>query len=234
MREKIGKALRTRAEAIKRALEEYNRCAAALQPPRDEITWTKIVDTVFLAELDILKDARQDIRQLKWADPAHREAALLHFNILRAQEEIRRLNVEIRRLLTAMYDEHVDYMRAIKATKDDKPLSAELHRLWTVRDRLNTVVAGRLVDTSRLKGFTGKLATGHRIGRSAGLPDGSPHPSWALLVTDRGNRARARYDEGDSEESDEDDGSDEESEMVEQLANFVGGMDGPVDEPVAD
>lgn len=143
------------AEAIRCALDEYNKCATTLHPPRDQISWSKIVDTVFLAELDILKDARQDIRQLKWADPMHREAALLHFNILRAQEEICRLNVEIRRLLTAMLDEHIDFMRAIEASKGDQPLITELRRLWQIRDRLNAVVASRLVDTSRLKGFTG-------------------------------------------------------------------------------
>lgn len=124
-----------------------------------------------------------------------------------------------------MFDEHVDYMRAIEDTKADEPLSAELRRLWAIRDKLNTEVASRLVDTSRLKGFTGKLTTGTRMGHSVTLPVGATPPSWARFVTHNKPEAtdvqeEVGYGSGDEE------ASDEESERVEQMANFVATMDG--------
>jgi hypothetical protein len=50
---------------------------------------------VSLAEFDLLRDTRQDIRQFPWAQPLNREAMNLSFGIKRAKEEILRLNVEI-------------------------------------------------------------------------------------------------------------------------------------------
>ena len=68
-----------------------------------------------LAEFDLLRNARLDIRRLPWTQPHHREAMNLYFGIKRAKEEIMRLNVEIRRLITFMIDEHVDYQAAADA-----------------------------------------------------------------------------------------------------------------------
>jgi hypothetical protein len=42
LREKIGKALKNRANAIKRALEDYNSCALQLNPPREQLTWATV------------------------------------------------------------------------------------------------------------------------------------------------------------------------------------------------
>ncbi|KAJ2968160.1 hypothetical protein NUW54_g13303 [Trametes sanguinea] len=102
LREKIGKALRTRAEAIRNALATYNRLAASLTPPREQLTWEQIMTMVSIGEFDLLRDARQDIRAQAWAKPTHREATQTYFNVERAREEIQRLNVEIRRLFSSM------------------------------------------------------------------------------------------------------------------------------------
>ncbi|OBZ69683.1 hypothetical protein A0H81_10469 [Grifola frondosa] len=61
LHEKIGKALRARAGAIRKALTEYNKCAAELTPPRPELSWNDIVEMVSLADFDLLRNARQDI-----------------------------------------------------------------------------------------------------------------------------------------------------------------------------
>ncbi|KAJ7823341.1 hypothetical protein B0H14DRAFT_3146087 [Mycena olivaceomarginata] len=114
MREKISKALRTRAEAIRTALEKYNSAAAQLNPPWNRLTWAAVIDTVALADFDLLRDTTTDIRKLPWANPADREAMVLYFGTLRAKEEIYRLNIEIRRVITFMADDHVDYLRAIR------------------------------------------------------------------------------------------------------------------------
>src|SRR5580698_4642895 len=109
MCEKIARALKACCKAIKNALDDYNFYAAKLTPPRPTLTWTKVIEAVYLAELDILRDTQQDIWTLKWAQPAHREAMNLHFGLKQAKVELQRLNVEIQRLITYMRDDHVDH-----------------------------------------------------------------------------------------------------------------------------
>lgn len=225
MREKIGKALRARAEAIWRALEEYNRCAKLMEPPRDEISWAKILDTVFLAELDILKDTRVDVRALKWADASHREAALLYFNMKRAREEIKRLNVEMCRVLTAMYDEHTDYLCAISATVlTDTPLAFELRKRWEASTKQNAIIAARLRATALLPGFSGKLQTGTRIGRKDTVPSHFPIPQWASVVAGSMDTVHDDVDSNELEWESDDEGADSQETVV-ALTEFVENLD---------
>ncbi|KAJ7765466.1 hypothetical protein DFH07DRAFT_737847, partial [Mycena maculata] len=81
MREKLRKALKTRAEAIRKALERYNAAAIALNPPHPQLTWQAIVNGASLAEFDWLWETREDIREQPWAQPARRQAMTLHFGI---------------------------------------------------------------------------------------------------------------------------------------------------------
>ncbi|EMD37546.1 hypothetical protein CERSUDRAFT_35523, partial [Gelatoporia subvermispora B] len=156
LREKIGKALKARAETIKKALKEYNVRAAKLQPPREPLTWNSIVELVNLADFDLLRESREDIRSKVWAQPANRKAMNLHFNVKRAKEEIDRVNVGIQRLFTAILDEHADFHRAIKVAEQADPVLAhELKQRWRLRDSINADIAARLWQTSQLQGFSG-------------------------------------------------------------------------------
>ncbi|KAF7372185.1 hypothetical protein MVEN_00077700 [Mycena venus] len=131
LRDKIGKALKTRANAIHRAVNTYNIAAAALHPPQEQLSFVQVLKTVSLAEFDLLRDTCNDICNLPWTNPARREAATLYFGILRAREEIQCLNVEITRLLTFMLDEHVDYYIAIQNNYlQDPNLARELSDRW--------------------------------------------------------------------------------------------------------
>ena len=59
LREKIGKVLKTQAEAIRTALGKYNCCTVKLKHP--PLTWNEVLDMVSLAEFDLLhkmQDAR--------------------------------------------------------------------------------------------------------------------------------------------------------------------------------
>ncbi|KAH9831718.1 uncharacterized protein C8Q71DRAFT_798813 [Rhodofomes roseus] len=159
LREKISKALKARAEAIRKALKRYNDKAAKLNPPQ-------VVDMVNLADFDLLRETRDDIRKQPWAQYPNRRATNLHFNIKRAREEIERLNVEIRRLLTSMYDEHVDYHLAVQQASVSAPyLAHELRERWQYRNSIHARIAARLHQTSQLPRFSGTLTTGLRIGR---------------------------------------------------------------------
>ena len=111
---------------------------------------------VSLAEFDLLQYGRQDVRLLKWTQPKHREAMRLHFKIKQAHEEIERLNVEIQRLITFMFDDHVDHYRSIQELDVlDPNLAHELSLRWEYLQQLNSKIVCRLVQTSRLSGFTG-------------------------------------------------------------------------------
>jgi hypothetical protein len=182
LRDKIGKALKTRAEAIRRALETYNNAATQLDPPREQLTWAKLMDTTTLADFDLLRESRQDIRQQLWTQPARREAMNLYFGIKRAKEEIVRLDVEIRRLITFMIDDHRTFYRAISFNIAINPMLANvLSHQWQFHNSIHTQIAARLHQTSKLKGFTGTLLPGVREGHDS-FSDAGGLPPWAADV----------------------------------------------------
>ncbi|KAK1228181.1 hypothetical protein PQX77_008784 [Marasmius sp. AFHP31] len=180
-REQIGKALRTRAEAIRNAIDRYNK--AALPVGRPTVTWAKIVEMANVADFDLLKNTHVDIGNLIWTKPEYREAMRLHFGLLRAREEKIRCNVEITRLITYMLDEHADYQLAThRLQEDDRNLVAELNRQARYREAVHSRIAERLALTSRLAGFTGTLLPGRREGREPSLTASVALPSWATEV----------------------------------------------------
>ncbi|KAF6743091.1 hypothetical protein DFP72DRAFT_1080863 [Ephemerocybe angulata] len=105
LRTHISKSLQTRSQAIRTALERYNTAANAMKPRRQNLSWDQVVEYAFLADFDLLRDSRQDVRTRPWAQPGPRSIMHQHFKITRAREEIRRLNIEIRRLVTHIQDE---------------------------------------------------------------------------------------------------------------------------------
>ncbi|KAJ7175613.1 hypothetical protein C8R46DRAFT_1030650 [Mycena filopes] len=207
LREKISKALKTRSEAIHRALITYNEAAALLVPPRERLTFAEVLQTTSIAEFDILRDTWEDIRLQPWTQPARREAMVLHFGIKRAKEEIRRLNVEITRLLTFLVDEHIDYYKAIAATLLVNPrLATELQRRWRHASRVSAAICKRTALTSRLVGFSGSIFPGQRQDCDPNLGDGVPPPYW--LATQLGVTTMAvEYEDPDPTVLDDDDES---------------------------
>jgi hypothetical protein len=182
LREKISKNLKTRVDAIQSALKRYNEAAAQINPPRPALTWEAVMNAVTVADFDLLRDTRQDIRTLDWAQVANREGTVLYFGLKRANEEISRLNVEIRRLLTYLYDDYVDHYRAVRQNLMSKPsLAHQISARWCYRRQLHEVIVKRLIQTSKLSGFTGRLFHGERKGRDPLLNEDIPPPPW---VTD--------------------------------------------------
>ncbi|TDL17784.1 hypothetical protein BD410DRAFT_843337 [Rickenella mellea] len=162
-RTQIAKALQRRSEAIKNALSRYNTHASKLVPPRPQLTWKEIVEYSFLGEFTLLRSSRSDIREQKWTQPAHREAMAKYFKYHRACEEIDRLNVEIRRLWTAIHDEAAQSSRVIgELSVSNPPLAAELRRRWALRSSVNGVHLSRLRRIQSMPGFSGNCSTGVR------------------------------------------------------------------------
>src|ERR1700761_2638354 len=103
MRKLIAKALQARSKGLKNAITRYNEAAAALGRPL--LTWQEVVEYGFLADFDLLRLGREDLRNLPWALPGAREAMDQHFKILQAEVERTRLNTEILRFVTFMPEE---------------------------------------------------------------------------------------------------------------------------------
>lgn len=148
-------------------------------PPRPLLSWESVIAAVNLADFDLLKSTRQDIRTFDWAQPANREGMVMYFKIKRAKEEIIRLNVEIRRLLTFLYDDHVDHYRAIQANiTTDPTLAFEVSTRLEYRNKIHEEIVKRLLQTSQLPGFSGCLLHGECRGRDQSLHVDVPPPFW--------------------------------------------------------
>ncbi|KAJ7062969.1 hypothetical protein B0H15DRAFT_794779 [Mycena belliarum] len=98
LRKHIAKALQARSKAVRNAIDRYNAAAILLEPPMPQLTWEQVVEYAFLADFDLLRDTRAEIRARPWMRPAYRLALDKYFRLQRAKEEIKRLNIEIRRV----------------------------------------------------------------------------------------------------------------------------------------
>ncbi|KAF8479455.1 hypothetical protein JB92DRAFT_3277834 [Gautieria morchelliformis] len=157
MRIQISKALKARSKAIQRALSSYNKVALALDPPRPKLTWAQIVEYTTIAEFELLwSGAREDICNLAWADARNREAIVYHLKILRAKEEIVRLNVEIRRIATWIVDENCQMDEAFQKCADkDLILANAISMSAQQQKRINARLRATLEHIFALEGYTG-------------------------------------------------------------------------------
>lgn len=176
-REKISKALKSRGSAIQTALNEFNLQAKSLSKPT--LRWTELVDVMFIGELDLWKDCRTDVRRNDWAKPENRRAMALYFRLLRAKEEIVRVNVEIRRQITFMVDEYRDYqVAASRLQSSNRTLAAEIAmRCSYIQDR-NAQVMAYFSALASKRGFTGKLTVGRRVRRAVDEMAMDAFPYW--------------------------------------------------------
>lgn len=182
MRKHIGKALQTRSAAIRTALDHYNTAAQTVTPPRPTLKWEEVVEYAFLSDFDLLRDARQDVREQPWATPAGRRAMDQHFKILRAREEIQRLNIEIKRVATHLRDEaqflkhwHEETLRAAN------PLLAHQINLYrNVRGRFDGHHRRCLAAIANLVGFTGSVEGGESLDTEPGGSASSPSAATGI------------------------------------------------------
>ncbi|KAA1467688.1 hypothetical protein DENSPDRAFT_877519 [Dentipellis sp. KUC8613] len=128
MRTHINKTLKTRCRAIQNVLTKYN--AAARTTDRPQLEWKDVSTYGGLAEFDLLRECREDIRAQPWTDSRNRQAAVHTLKIERAKEERTRLNIEIRRLATWMRDEEQHLRTHITQLEPQSPnLAAHLTSL---------------------------------------------------------------------------------------------------------
>lgn len=65
----------------------------------------------------------------------------------------------------------------------DAPLTRELSRRWQHRDHINGRVVQHLIEALKLRGFSGVLEAGRRVGRPSSDHGAVPLPSWAYIRT---------------------------------------------------
>ncbi|KAJ7702182.1 hypothetical protein B0H16DRAFT_1235271, partial [Mycena metata] len=123
-----------------------------------------------------------------WAQPAGRVAMDQHFKLLRADEEITRLNLEIPRLVTHMRDEDTFLIyqerRLVRAGNPALAHQVGVHRME--RGRFNTLHMERLVKLSKEPGFTASLVPGVSVNTDRRVPVGEAED---IVMPDAGETA---------------------------------------------
>ncbi|KAJ6461948.1 hypothetical protein C8R47DRAFT_1180494 [Mycena vitilis] len=165
LRAHIAKALQVRSKAIRNALGRYNTAARALVPPRRTLTWEEVVDYTFLSDFDILRDPMANAEIRSWAIPAARELMDHYFKLERAKEEIQRLDIEIRRVITYIGDEKEFLVRREAEIMEEDPVLAYFVGKYRMeRGRFDDIHMQRFQALKKKLGpkFTGSLEPGTR------------------------------------------------------------------------
>jgi len=161
MREQISSHLRTRCAAIRAAIKTYNKASSDLQPQREKLDASSVLDMAFLAQFDLLRFSRpgQDIRDKPWADPGTRVLTDKYFELQRAKEEIQRLNVEWRRVRAWLMDEEKLFLRSIKCLKGtgDNLLAGILQQRWDEVRQIHRVTWHWLFKAQSLPFFSASI-----------------------------------------------------------------------------
>ena len=208
MRVHINKALKTRCRAIQTALKKFNTTAHRLNRP--PLEWKNISTYGSLAEFSLLRECREDIRNLPWAEAINRQAAVYDLKYQRALEERERLNIEVRRLATWIRDEEYNFARDITRVRLSHPhLAAEMEEIHDRRVHVNNEHRARIAQIQALPSFTGTRTLGTRIGRMNTDVDGGDMNGG---VTDSVGRGEDCYD---------DDGLNEDDHITDELDNIT-------------
>ncbi|EIW73883.1 hypothetical protein CONPUDRAFT_68205 [Coniophora puteana RWD-64-598 SS2] len=155
----------TRSQAIRNAITRYNAAAAAMNPPRPPLEWSKVSHYGFLDEFTLLRNTRQDITSRPWSKPVQREAMRSAFRVQRAQEEIERCNVEVRRLHTAIIDEETHFASVVARLRvEGSVLLTVTEDFCLRRSRVNRRLMDRITQIHELRGFSGEMTPGVRNG----------------------------------------------------------------------
>ncbi|KAJ7723600.1 hypothetical protein B0H14DRAFT_3098274 [Mycena olivaceomarginata] len=208
LRKHIAKALQARSKGVRSALNRYNDAAVMLSPPRTQLSWEQIFDYAFLADFDLLREGREDIRTEPWAQPVGRLAMDQHYKLLRADEELARLNIEIPCLITYMVDEE-RFLAEGKAA-----LAHQLKVQWVDRARFNSVHMERLTKLSREEGFTASLSPGVCISKECMAPEAAPSDGEDMEMQEASRCTSVVPPPQDEEDDGEDEDADIDGEAI--------------------
>ncbi|KIK20520.1 hypothetical protein PISMIDRAFT_58309, partial [Pisolithus microcarpus 441] len=158
LRKHITKALKARSAAIHTALNHIVTLISGLYT----LTFKEVVEYTFLADFDLLRNAtHEDISQRPWAAPAARTAMDQYFKVCHAEEEIKRLDVEVHRTITYLHDE-AHYVKACIAQLQvsHPPLTYQVQLHYNVCAKFTNHHLRLLTEIAHLPGFTGTILPG--------------------------------------------------------------------------
>jgi hypothetical protein len=190
-----------------------------MEPPAPHLEWNDIVNYGFISEFELLKHAysqHPEILSKPWTVPGNREVAAKYFKILRAQEEIVRLNVEVRRLRTAMLDGDARFRSCISRLQiSDPDLSAEMEEIRQDRLRVDSVHQVRLDCIESLVGFSGQRGRGFHVNLDMDMyPDLAP-------IAEAEEMTRIQGEDNGNAEDDDIAADDELNDTMIQLGEFL-------------
>ncbi|KAF7976958.1 hypothetical protein HWV62_5018 [Athelia sp. TMB] len=220
-RQHIGQALHARSGAIRTALTRYNDAAQNVTPPRQTLDFNEVIEWAFLSDFDLLRDARQDVRERPWATPIGRRAVNEYFHMLRAREELTRCNNEVRRIATHLRDEAVFLHHQEEMHRSVNPLLAhQIAKYRQVRGRFNAHHRRQLQAIARLDGFSGSIEPGQSLdigpGAAASIGLGAAIPVCEDLEPVP-NRSQEE-EELEIEQDDDEEAAQEADDMLDILA----------------
>jgi glutamate mutase epsilon subunit len=143
-----------------------------------------------------------------------------HFKLLRADEEIQRLNVEIRRFVTYIHDEDEFLGRESRRLQEEGEL-ALAHQVIlrrSERSRFTPLHMSRLTELSKLRGFTGNISPGVSLCREHHVP---VTRDVVMRAVSPDARAPPPGGEEDRDEGNDDGDDDEDGNLAAAFTNIV-------------
>lgn len=110
-----------------------------------------------------MQDTRNDIREKQWSKLEVRATLKLRNRVERACEEIVRLNVEVRRLHTAILDEDELFASTLATLDSSSAIHGALLDFATHRRNVNDTLLDRIKEIYSLPGFTGVREPGEAV-----------------------------------------------------------------------
>ncbi|EGO18493.1 hypothetical protein SERLADRAFT_444079 [Serpula lacrymans var. lacrymans S7.9] len=157
LRQHISKAISQWSFAIRTASDRYNKLAAEQKNPAPVLEYSQVVSYTWLGKFELLKCSRHDILKKPWAVPSNRELAVKYFKVICAQEEIKHLYVEIRRLHEWVNAKDAHLLVMAEGTAGDEYIALEINAKYLTHRRVNNVHCRHLQQIYNLKGFSGDI-----------------------------------------------------------------------------
>lgn len=190
-----------------------------------------MVEYAFLADFDLLRDSRQDVRDCLWTKPACCVVIDQHCKLERAHEEIQRLNIKIRRVVTYIQDEDAFFcLREAEVRQVNPGLARQVKIHQRERGCFNEQHMRRFRKLVSLPGFTGSIKPGISVGSGGGVDNTM---DVDVLPNDNQQRGGDNIDnggdgadgggEGDNGggEGDEDEEDDQEDEDIQAMISAL-------------
>ena len=147
------------------------------------------------------------------AEPIIREAMKQRLHIKRAEEEIIRCNIKVRRLHIHIYDEKECYTSILhKLHQASDPIYISIEEYCTRWQRINEYLMEQIQQIFDLPGFSGLCTIGRRIGNEQSSNVGDQLDTVTVSIP------------GEIMVNGEDESDDEENKQVSRLINFIGSL----------